>query len=158
MGVVVEYPSRDYNRRRLLQTSAPMVITNMIGISASFVPDRAIVQPPPPPPPDEGVEMLPAGTSNVAVTVAAVFTTQLPVPEQPLPLHPVKVDPLSAVADSVTVALFKKLALQSAPQSIPVGTETTFPVPVPPLRTVTVKVPGGGSTLKVAVTVTVLAT
>ena len=38
MSDVVEYPSRDYNRRRLLQTSAPMVISNMIGISASFVP------------------------------------------------------------------------------------------------------------------------
>ena len=100
----------------------------------------------------------PAGVSKVAVTEAAVFTTQLPVPVHPPPLQPVKVDPPSAVAVSVTVVLLKKLKLQVAPQSTPVGAETTFPVPVPPLRIVTVKDPGGGSTLKVAVTLTVLAT
>ena len=113
-----------------------------------------------PPPPAEEVPELsaPAGASKVAVTVAAVFTTQLPVPVHPLPLQPVKVDPPSAVAVRVTVVLLKKFALQIPPQSMPVGAETTFPVPVPPLRIVTVKDPGGGSTLKVAVTVTVLAT
>ena len=113
-----------------------------------------------PPPPAEGVPGLsaPAGASKVAVAVAAVLTTQLPVPVQPAPLQPVKVAPPSAVAVSVTVVLLKKLKLQVAPQSMPVGAETTFPVPLPPLRTVTVKVPGGGSTLKVAVTLTVLAT
>ncbi len=147
MSNVVEYPSRDYNRRRLLQTSAPMVITNMIGISASFVPACAMVQPPPP-----------AGASKVVVTVAEVFTTQLPVPVQPPPLQPVKVDPPSAVAVSVTVVLLKKLKLHVAPHSMPVGAETTFPVPVPSLEISTVKVPGGGNTLNVAVTVTVLAT
>ena len=99
-----------------------------------------------------------AGASKVAVTVAAVFTTQLPVPVHPFPLQPVKVDPPSAVAVSDTVVLFKKLALQIVPQSMPVDAEATFPVPSPPLRIVTVKVPGGGSTLNVAVTVTVLAT
>ena len=99
----------------------------------------------------------PAGASKVAVAVAAVLTTQLPVPVQPPPLQPVKVDPPSAVAVSVTVVLLKKFALQMAPQSMPVGAETTFPVPVPPLRIVTVNDPGGGSTLNVAVTVTVLA-
>ena len=156
MSEVVEYPSRDYNRRRLLQTNAPMVISNMIGINASFVPAGAMVQPPPPA--DAGVLTLSGGPSNVAVTVAAVFTTQLPVPVQPPPLQPVKVDPPSAVAVRVTVVLLKKLALQIVPQSMPVGAEATFPVPSPPLRIVTVKVPGGGSTLNVAVTVTVLAT
>ena len=166
MSEVVEYLSRDYNRRRLLHISAPMVISNMIGINASFVPAGAMVQPPPP---AEGAaagagagaaggSVGGSGTSKVAVTEAAVFTTQLPVPVQPPPLQPVKVDPPSAVAVSVTVVLLMKLALQSAPQSIPVGTETTFPLPSPPFRTVTVKVPGGGNTLNVAVTVTVLAT
>ena len=99
-----------------------------------------------------------AGPSKVAVAVAAVLTTQLPVPVQPEPLQPVKVDPPSAAAVSVTVVLLKKFALQIAPHSIPGRAETTFPVPVPPLRIVTVKVPGGGRTLNVAVTVTVLAT
>ena len=100
----------------------------------------------------------PAGASNVAVAEAAVLTTQLPVPVQPAPLQPVKVDPPSAVAVSVTVVLLKKFALQMAPHSMPVWAETTFPVPVPSLKITTVKVPGGGRTLNVAVTVTVLAT
>ena len=112
-----------------------------------------------PPPPAEGVPGLsaPAGASKVAVAVAAVLTTQLPVPVQPAPLQPVKVAPPSAVAVNVTVVLLKKF-VQIAPQSMPVGAETTFPVPVPPLSMVTVKVPRGGRTLNVAVTVTVLAT
>jgi hypothetical protein len=126
----------------------------MIGIKASFVSACAMVQPPP----AEGVTLLPVGASNVAITVAEVSTTQAPVPVQPLPLQPVKVDPLSAVVVSVTFVLFKKLALQIVPQSIDVGVETTFPLPVPPLRIVTVKVPGGGNKLNVAVTVTVLVT
>ncbi len=111
-----------------------------------------------PPPPTEGTAALIDGASKIAVTVAEVLTTQTPVPVQPLPLHPVKVDPPSAVAVSVTVVLLKKFALQIAPHSTPVGAETTFPVPIPPLRIVTVKDPGGGSTLNVAVAVTVLAT
>ena len=102
--------------------------------------------------------LAPARASKVAVAEAAVLTTQLPVPVQPEPLQPVKVDPPSAAAVSVTVVLLKKFALQMAPHSMPVGAETTFPVPVPPLRIVTVKDPGGGNTLNVAVTVTVLAT
>lgn len=130
----------------------------MIGISASFVPASAMVQPPPPTAEDTEVLPAPAGLSNVAVTEAAVLTTQAPVPVQPLPLQPVKVDPLSAVAVSVTVELVGKLALQIAPQSIPVGAETTFPAPSPPFRMATVNVPGGGNTLNVAVTVAVLAT
>jgi hypothetical protein len=129
----------------------------MIGIMASFVPAWAMVQPPPPGDPDEVATLL-TGPSKVAVAVAAVFTTQEPVPVQPAPFQPVKVDPPSAVAVRVTAMLLKKLALQIAPQSIPVGAEITFPVPVPPLRMVTVKVPWGGSTLNVAVTVVVLAT
>ena len=112
----------------------------------------------PPPPAEEDATTLSGGPSKFAVTEAAVLTTQEPVPVHPLPLQPVKVDPPSAVAVRVTVVLLKKFALQIAPQSMPVGAETTFPVPVPPLRIVTVKDPGGGSTLKVAVTLTVLAT
>ena len=96
---------------------------------------------PPPVASDEDTALLPAGASKVAVAVAAVLTTQAPVPVQPPPLQPVKVDPPSAVAVSVTVVLLKKLELHFTPQSIPVGAETTFPVPVPPLRAVTVKVP-----------------
>ena len=104
-------------------------------MSASLVPACAMVHPPPPP---EDIAALPAGTSKVAVTVAEVLTTQALVPVHPLPLQPVKVDPPSVVAVSVTVVLLKKSPLHIAPQSIEVGAETTFPVPVPPFRTVTV--------------------
>ena len=92
-----------------------------------------MVQPPPPP---GGPAALTDGASKVAVTVAEVLTTQTPVPVQPLPLQPVKVDPPSAVAVSVTVVLLIKLALQIAPQSMPVGAETTFPVPVPSFKNI----------------------
>lgn len=101
---------------------------------ASFVPALAMVHPPP----AGDVTTLPAGPSNVAVTEAAVLTTQAPVPVQPPPFQPVKVDPLSAVAVSVTVTILEKLALHVAPQSIEGGVEMTFPVPVPPFRIVTV--------------------
>jgi hypothetical protein len=45
-----------------------------------------------------------SGGSNVAVTLRAalIVTVQLPVPEQPLPLHPAKVLPFVGVAVSVT--------------------------------------------------------
>jgi len=139
MSEVVEYPSRDYNRRRLLQTNAPMVISNMIGISASLVPAWAIVQPPPPPL-AEGVGALPAGVSRVAVTEAAVLTSQGPVPVHPFPLQPVNTDPALGVAVSVTVAPPGKRSLQSPPQSIPAGVDATVPAPVPFLATMRVNV------------------
>ena len=45
------------------------------------------------------------GTSNVAMTVVVAFkvTVQGPVPVQPPPLQPVKVEPAAGVAVSVTV-------------------------------------------------------
>ena len=88
---------------------------------------------------------------NVAVTVvpAESVTTHVPVPEQPPPVQPLKVEPAAGVAVSVTAAPLVKLAEQVAPQVIPAGALVTVPLPVPAGVTVRVKV----CSVKVAVTV-----
>ena len=79
---------------------------------------------------------------KVAVTVVAAesVTTQVPVPEQPPPLQPVKVEPAAGVAVNVTAVPLAKLAEQVAPQVIPAGKLVTVPLPVPAGVTVRVKV------------------
>ena len=79
---------------------------------------------------------------KVAVTVVAAesVTTQVPVPEQPPPLQPVKVEPAAGVAVNVTAVPLAKLAEQVAPQLIPTGALVTVPLPVPALLTVSVNV------------------
>ncbi len=69
---------------------------------------------------------------NAASTLAAAFrvTLQLPVPEH-APVQPVNVEPEVAVAVSVTLVPWLKLALQVAPQLMPAGVVATVPVPVP---------------------------
>jgi hypothetical protein len=80
------------------------------------------------------------GRLNVAVTFWAAFivTMQVPVPEQPPPLHPPKVDGEVGLAIRVTVALAAKSKLQVGPQSIPAGELVIVPLPVPALVTVKV--------------------
>jgi len=85
----------------------------------------------------------------VTVVAAESVTVQVPVPEQPPPLQPVKVEPAAGVAVSVTTVPLAKLAEQVAPQLIPAGELVTVPLPVPAGVTVRVKVCGE----KVAVTV-----
>src|SRR5436309_2657833 len=82
------------------------------------------------------------GRAKVAVTVVAALrvTVQAPVPEQPPPLQPVKVEPAAGAAVSVTAVPLVKLAAQVAPQVIPAGLLVTVPVPVPALETVRAKV------------------
>ena len=73
--------------------------------------------------------------------VAALrVTVQVPVPEQPPPAQPEKVEPAAGAAVSVTAVPLVKLAAQVAPQVIPAGELVTVPLPVPAGVTVRVKV------------------
>jgi hypothetical protein len=79
--------------------------------------------------------------ANVAVTLldAGLASVHGPVPVQ-APLHPVKMDPLSAVAVSVTAVLARYVAVHVDPQLTPAGTLITVPAPLPAKLTVTVLV------------------
>jgi hypothetical protein len=71
--------------------------------------------------------------SKVAVTdsAALIVTSQMPTPEHPAPDHPANVDPVAAVAVSVTSVPAAKSYEQVAPQSIPAGELVTVPDPLP---------------------------
>ena len=75
-------------------------------------------------------------------------TAQLPVPEQPAPLQPVKVELTSGAAWRITLVPDWNLAAQVRPQLMPAGLLVTVPPPVPPSGC-TVSVKAGA---KVAVT------
>src|SRR5882724_1575093 len=79
--------------------------------------------------------------ANVAVTEAAalIVTVQGPVPEQPPPLQPVKVELASGVAVRVTAVLTVNEAEQAAPHEMPEGALVTVPLPVPVLVTLRAK-------------------
>ena len=72
---------------------------------------------------------------------ASTVTEHVPVPEQLPPLHPVKVEPLAAVAVSVTLVPALNDAEQAVPQSMPEGLLVTVPLPAPDLVTVIVGLP-----------------
>src|SRR5262245_63719176 len=79
---------------------------------------------------------------NVAVTVRAwvMATVQAPVPVH-APLQPANVDPVAALAVSVTLVPLAKLAfcvVHVVPQLMPAGLDVTVPVPVPALFSVSV--------------------
>ena len=80
---------------------------------------------------------------NVAVTVTAALTVtkQVPVPEQPAPVHPANVEPSDGTAVNVTLVPLAKLAEHVAVggQIIPAGALITVPVPEPASFTVNVK-------------------
>jgi hypothetical protein len=77
----------------------------------------------------------------LAVTVVAAVSVRVqePVPEQPPPLQPVKMEPEAAVTVKVTAVLLENFAKHLLPQLIPLGELVTVPVPVPVLLTVSVK-------------------
>jgi len=79
--------------------------------------------------------------ANVAVTVVAALTVtvQVPVPAQPPPLQPLKVEPAAGAAVSVTEVPVANAAEQVAPQETPAGALVTVPLPAPALLTVSVK-------------------
>ena len=81
------------------------------------------------------------GRLNVAVTVVAplTVTAHVPVPEQ-APLQPAKVEPLAAVAVSVTLVPDATDSAHVAPQLMPAGALVTVPEPVPALASESVAV------------------
>src|SRR5207245_193254 len=110
-----------------------------VHVAPQVIPAGALVTVPLPVP--AGVTVRARGLSvKVAVVVAAAAsaTTHVPVPEQPPPLQPVKVEPAAGVAVNVTAVPLVKLAEQVAPQVIPAGELVTVPLPVPALLTVRV--------------------
>jgi hypothetical protein len=75
--------------------------------------------------------------AKLKVAVQVMFPVSVTVPVlHPVPDHPAKVEPLAAVAVSVTDVPLAKTSVQSAPQLIPVP--VTVPLPVPLLLTVSV--------------------
>ena len=70
---------------------------------------------------------------NPAVTdlAALIVTVQVPVPEQPLPLQPVKFASKSGCAVRTTTVFKGKAFVQLSPQFIFAGLLVTVPVPVP---------------------------
>jgi hypothetical protein len=60
----------------------------------------------------------------------SVFT-QVPVPEQPPPDQPAKLEPGAALAVRVTLVPFSNWAEHLEPQSIPAGELVTVPEPLP---------------------------
>lgn len=88
-----------------------------------------------------------AATTNVATTCLGALIVNTQAPPVQSPLHPVKLEPVAAVAVSVTLPL--KGAAHVDPQSIPAGAEVTNPSPVPPFATVRVNVVGGGANVAV---------
>jgi hypothetical protein len=81
------------------------------------------------------------GNVNVAVTevAALIVTVHVPVPAQPPPLQPVKVEPVAGVGVKVTTVPLVKACEQVAPQEMPAGALVTVPLPVPDFVTVSAK-------------------
>src|SRR5882724_3373225 len=92
--------------------------------------------------PDFVTERAKVGAVNVAVTLWATLmvTVQVPVPVQPPPLQPVKVEPATGAAVRVTIVPIENEAEQVAPQEMPAGLLVTVPLPLPDLETVNVEV------------------
>ena len=93
------------------------------------------------PAPDVATVSVNEDCAKVAVTAWATLmvTAQVPVPVQPPPFQPVKVDPAAGVAVKVTAVPLAKAAEQVAPQEMPAGALETVPVPAPALVTASVK-------------------
>src|SRR6185436_12863259 len=92
-------------------------------------------------------------TVNVAFTIVSLFSVsvQVPVPLQPPPLHPEKVEPLADAAVRATDAPAVMVFAQVLPHTIPVGELETEPAPV--RVTVSVALAGGGVEVVAPVTV-----
>src|SRR5207249_10883186 len=120
-------------------TAVPLVKL-AVQVTPQLIPTGALVTVPLPVPAVLTVSAK-LGTLKVAVTVvpAETVTTHVPVPEQPPPLQPLKVEPAAGVAVSVTAVPLVKLAEQVVPQVIPTGVLVIVPLAVPAVVTVRVK-------------------
>src|SRR5207245_2717860 len=129
-------------------TAVPLV-KFVVQFVPHVIPAGVLVTVPPPLPPFVTVSAK-VGTSKVAVTAVGpeIVTVQAAVPEQPPPLQPLKIDPESGVAVSVTAVPLVMFVVQFVPHAMPAGVLVTVPLPVPALVTVRAEV----GTSKVAVT------
>ena len=76
----------------------------------------------------------------VTACAALIVTVQVPVPVQPPPLQPLKVEPAAGAAVKVTAVPLANAAEQVVPQETPAGALVMVPVPAPLELTVSVKV------------------
>src|SRR5438552_17108274 len=78
---------------------------------------------------------------KIAVTACAalIVTVQVPVPVQPPPLQPLKVEPAAGAAVKVAGAPRRKAAELVVPHETPTGALVTVPVPAPGVLTVSVE-------------------
>jgi hypothetical protein len=70
-----------------------------------------------------------------SVTSPVIVITHVPVPLQPPPVQPLKIEYIAGVAESVTTVPWANEALQVPPQLMPDGSEITPPPPLPVLMT-----------------------
>ncbi len=80
--------------------------------------------------------------AKVAVTevAALIVTVQVPLPVQPPPLQPLKLEPAAGAAVKATKVPLVNEAEQVVPQEMPAGLLVTVPLPVPVLETVSARV------------------
>src|SRR5262249_59909407 len=105
-------------------------------VAPHVMPAGALVMVPDPAPVLLTVSAKP-GSAKVAVTdcAALIVTAQVPVPVQPPPLQPVKVDPAAGVAVRVTAVPLANVAEHVAPHVMPAGALVMVPDPAPVLLT-----------------------
>ncbi len=75
----------------------------------------------------------------VTACAALIVTVQVPVPVQPPPLQPLKVEPAAGAAVKVTATPLSNVAEQFLPHETPAGALVTVPLPAPARLTVSVK-------------------
>src|SRR5256712_10130575 len=78
-----------------------------------------------------GMPLTPVSAANVALTLVAALsvTVHVPVPEQPPPLQPVKVEPAAGAAVKVTAGPLAKAAEHATPPEVTAGLLRVVPVP-----------------------------
>jgi hypothetical protein len=74
---------------------------------------------------------LPSANATVTVRAVVIDTAHVGVDPEHAPLHSVKVEPVLAVAVSVTSLPSGNMAAQAAVHEMPVGLEVTEPLPAP---------------------------